>query len=508
MKNEQIKNKFIEKALNFETQRILCRWFEPAVKEGEEYPLVVYLHGGGECGNDTTLVLKNNGAVDFAAPEWQAKHPCYIVAPQCPEGMSWTSEENVKLVIKSIESLAGQYPIDNNRIYLTGIAMGGEGTWHLITKYPDVFAAAMPVCGAGVPKDLSSAKSLPVWAFHAADDPVVPVSASGDPRWKGMSGTRRMVIRLRSIGNRQVRYTEYPPGTMEKQWGVSPHSAWVAAYSDQEALTWLFEQNRLQRYDIEFIMPGIWQIGDCWFGAHFYILEGADKALVIDTGMVKDAMGIVKSLTRLPVELIATHVHFDHISQTDQFGKFYMSKKDSHLWDFYKSLLPDNTSVPEDIVDIKDGGKIDLGGGVVVEAFELPGHSPGSLMLIDRYHGVCFAGDTAGNGEYVWAQVPGSLNLSDYKASIDRFLNFLDKEGLNDIVFLGGHRRQEWWDFPECNHYNPLCRELLEDLSTLITLVLNDEVTIAPSPVTFHNDATLRADYGMAILLFRQENKK
>ena len=507
MTNEQIKDKFVEKTMSNGEHSLKYRFFIPKTKEGEQYPLVVYLHGMGERGDDSILVLKYNGAVDFAAPEWQEEHPCYVFAPQCPENMDWTSEENVKLLYKAIKELPEKYPIDNNRVYLTGFSMGGTGTWNLIARYPDLFAAAMPVCGAGIAKNMDTAKSVPVWAFHAEDDPVVPVSASDEPEWKGLSGSRRLVIRLRGIGNRHVHYTEYPAGFMEEHWNVTPHASWVAAYSDKKALAWMFEQNRKQRYDIEFIMPGIWQIGDCWYGTHIHIVEGADKALVIDTGMIEDTVGVVKSLTRLPYELICTHVHYDHVNNADQFGKFYMSKKELPVWDFYKTLIPENTSTVDDIIDIKHGDKLDLGGGVVIEAFEVAGHSPGSLMLIDRYHHVCFAGDTIGNGQYTWIQVPGSLKLLAFKANIDRFLDFMEKENLNDITFLGGHRRQEWWEDPDRNYYNPLCRELFEDMSKLCTMIVNDEVKIEESNIVFDNKLAKTAKYGMAIILFDDANK-
>jgi glyoxylase-like metal-dependent hydrolase (beta-lactamase superfamily II)/predicted esterase len=505
--NSRIKNKFIEKVITSEEPRLACRLFEPDVKKGEKYPLVVYLHGMGERGSDTMLVLKNSGAIDFVRPEWQAKHPCYIFAPQCPEDTVWTSEEITALLVKAVAELTAQYPIDDNRVYITGLSMGGMGTWNLIAKYPHLFTAAMPICGAGIPGEILNARTLPVWAFHAADDPTVPVSAHLGFPFEGMYGTRRLVAALRGTGSRNVCYTEYPAGCMEKKYGVSPHESWVAAYKDEEALEWLFKQNRKQRYDIDYIMPGIWQIGDCWFGTHFYIVEGADKALVIDTGMVEDTAGIVKSLTRLPYELIATHVHYDHINNADQFGKFYMSKKELPYWDYYKSLLPDNTSTIDDIIGITDGYKLDLGGGVVIEAFELGGHSPGSLMLVDRYHNVCFLGDTVGNGEYAWLQVPGSLNLSEFKVNIDHFLGFLAREGLNDITFLGGHRRQEW-NFPNNTRYNPMCRELLEDMSKLCTMVINDEAEISASSIIFENSKTLTAKYGMARILFQEDNKK
>ena len=501
------KDKFAEKSIALEGPGLAYRLFEPKTESGKQYPLVVYLHGAGERGSDTALVLKNSGPLELASEKWQAKHPCYVFAPQCREGKTWITDDNVKLVLKAIQELLGKYPIDGNRIYITGISMGGMGTWNLIAKNPDLFAAAMPVCGAGIPREIDAAKSVPVWAFHAADDPAVPVSGPFSTATETLFGSRRMVIRLRSIGNRHVHYTEYPAGFMQKRWGKTPHESWVAAYNDEEALEWLFKQDRKQRYEIVHHMPGIWQIGECWFGTHFYVVEGADKALVIDTGMVEDTLGLVKSLTSRPCELILTHVHHDHINNAHQFGKFYMSKRELPIWDFYKAMVPNNKSKLKDVIDIKHGEKIDLGGGVVIEAFELPGHSPGSLMLIDRYHHVCFVGDTVGNGEYAWIQIPGSLSLTEFKASIERFLEYLRKEGLEDIVFLGGHRRQEW-NYPDLTRYNPLSIELLEDMSKLCTMIVKDEVETRTSDVIFDGKAGLCASYGMANILFNGDTKK
>ena len=506
--SNQIKEQFAEKMFTAGQAHLAYRLFAPEMQGEEQLPLVVYLHGVGERGSDTMLVLKNSGPVDLAQPDWQAQHPCYILAPQCPADKMWADEDMLALLQQLIGNVCGQYAINDNRIYLTGLSMGGIGTWSMITKYPDLFAAAMPICGGGVPQEIGAAKSMPIWAFHGVGDPVIPISGPTQAPFAGYHGTRSMILRLRSWGRDHVHYTEYPAGYLEQEYGVSPHAAWVAAYSDTEALEWLFAQDRTQRYDVEFVMPGIWQIGDCWYGTHFYVLEGKDKALVIDTGMVTgDMTKLVEALTHLPYQMIATHVHYDHLNNSDQFGKFYMSKKDMPFWDFYMSLLPDNTSTPEDVIDVKDGEIISLGGGVDIEIFELGGHSPGSLMLIDRHHNVCFAGDTVGNGENAYLQVPGSLNLSEFKVNVDRFLAYLEKEGLNDIVFLGGHRRQEW-NYPENTRYNPLCRELLEDMSTLCTMIINDEVDIQPSPISFANSVTLTASHGMAKILFQEENKK
>ncbi|KAF2959219.1 MULTISPECIES: prolyl oligopeptidase family serine peptidase [unclassified Thermotoga] len=220
------------------------RLFVPKdVNPDRKYPLVVFLHGAGERGTDNYLqVAGNRGAVVWAQPRYQVVHPCFVLAPQCPPNSSWSTlftdrknpfnpEKPLLAVIKIIRKLLDEYNIDENRIYITGLSMGGYGTWSAIMNFPELFAAAIPICGGGDVSKVERIKDIPIWVFHAEDDPVVPVENS-----------RVLVKKLAEIGGK-VRYTEYEKGFMEKH-GWDPHGSWIPAYESQEVVEWLFEQSR------------------------------------------------------------------------------------------------------------------------------------------------------------------------------------------------------------------------------------------------------------------------
>ena len=506
--NEAVKDLFTVEEMRDGGHRFGYMFYTPESREGETYPMVIYLHGAGERGDDTRLALANSGGTAFAHPDWQKEHPCFVFAPQCPADKFWTDEENIKLIVKAIQVLPTQYPIDTNRVYVTGLSMGGMGTWELISKYPQLVAAAMPICGAGNPMEVKNAKNVPVWAFHAADDPAVPAAHKMDhPYLNSLFGTATMVAALRSTANPNVRYTEYEPGYMEKL-GLSAHASWIPAYSDKEALEWMFSQTRYDRYEVELIQPGVWFIDD-FRDSSFYIVEGTEKALVIDTGMGGgDIIGLIKSLTKLPFELAITHAHGDHMMHSDKFGKFYMSKKEEAVLPrFMEMMMSDSKTTADDILDIKDGDIIDLGGGVVIEVLEINGHSPGSVAYLDRTHNLCFTGDAIGSGAGVWMQVPGALDLSEYKRNLEHLISRLSEEGLEDLWFLGGHRWQEL-GHPKGSAYNPLTKDLIRDMITLCGMVLNDDVDFGTSPISHTGEPTLMASHRSAMMLFRESNRK
>lgn len=184
--------------------------------KNKTYPLLIFLHGSGERGDSLELV-KKNGPPSFI--ENRPDFPFLTVSPQCPVGKRWDPEE-LQLML---EKLKHKYRIDPSRIYLTGLSMGGFGTWAWACSYPNQFAAIAPVCGGG---DIQFARELtttPVWAFHGDADPVVPVKR-----------TIEMVDAVNAKGG-SARMTIYP--------GVG-HDSWVNAYNDQELYKWLLEHVR------------------------------------------------------------------------------------------------------------------------------------------------------------------------------------------------------------------------------------------------------------------------
>jgi predicted peptidase len=203
---------------------------------GKKYPLVVFLHGAGERGDDNTITLKH-GAKEFANEERRKQYPCYVLIPQCPKEKKWSNtdwskesskhpeqaSESLALVKDLIDEMVENAGVDANRIYLTGLSMGGYGTWDAIARYPNFFAAAAPICGGGDPSTVDRFSRLPIWVFHGAKDQAVKVTRSRD-----------MVEALKKVGS-GVKYTEYP--NLE-------HDSWTPTYANAEFYAWLFAQQK------------------------------------------------------------------------------------------------------------------------------------------------------------------------------------------------------------------------------------------------------------------------
>jgi predicted peptidase len=153
--------------------------------------------------------------------EEQADFPFITVSPQCPYDFCWLMEAHTLNAL--LDEVAARYAVDADRIYLTGLSMGGYGAWHLGSQYPERFAAVVPIAGGGVPQDVCTLKDVPVWAFHGELDDVVPVSESEE-----------MVDALKACGG-DVRFTLYP--------GVY-HDSWTQTYSNPELYEWLLTHTR------------------------------------------------------------------------------------------------------------------------------------------------------------------------------------------------------------------------------------------------------------------------
>jgi len=204
------------------TVRLNYLLFLPKGYEGSsrKWPLILFLHGAGERGDDLALVQKH-GIPKIV--EQQPDFPFITVSPQCPEDAWWLSE--TAGLIRLLDNVVAKYAVDTKRIYLTGLSMGGYGTWHLAVEHPDRFAAIAPICGGffGPPKFVCALKEIPVWAFHGAKDPVVPLEES-----------EKLVKALRECdGN--VRFTIYPE---------AGHDSWTEAYDDPELCAWFLGHSR------------------------------------------------------------------------------------------------------------------------------------------------------------------------------------------------------------------------------------------------------------------------
>lgn len=199
-----------------------------------KYPLVIFLHGSGERGNNNESQLKW-GVLNFASDQIMKIHRPIVIAPQCPENMSWSNFSRkdmslqplptvpMKLLIELIHKLIANLPVDTNRIYITGLSMGGFGTFDAISRYPSLFAGAVPVCGGGDVSKAQLISHIPIWIFHgeldAAVSPVLSIN---------------MVEALTKAG-------AHPGFTLYPETG---HFSWIAAYSDTMMLEWLFRQRK------------------------------------------------------------------------------------------------------------------------------------------------------------------------------------------------------------------------------------------------------------------------
>jgi predicted peptidase len=186
---------------------------EPA----KRYPLLMFLHGSGERGKDL-MKLKVHSIPKII--DTKDDFPFIVVSPQCPEGERWDAETLNALLDEIIAKLS----VDTNRIYLTGLSMGGFGTWKFAAAYPERFAAIAPVCGGGTIEDTWRLKEMPVWAFHGAKDDVVLPEES-----------ERMVASLKRMGNTQTKFTLYPDAN---------HNAWDATYANSELYEWFLQHTK------------------------------------------------------------------------------------------------------------------------------------------------------------------------------------------------------------------------------------------------------------------------
>ena len=181
-------------------------------------PMIVALHGAGERGDDHKKITVH-GVARYISEG--LKVPAVVLAPQCPSGFTWNM---LTVELKElIDSVAAEYEVDADRISLTGLSMGGFGTWEMGINYPGFFSALAPICGGGMSWRVGEIGKTPVWTFHGDSDDVVPPE-----------GTYAMVAKLRSKGG-NVKFTVFQ--------GVK-HNSWAPAYEDTKVIDWLIAQNR------------------------------------------------------------------------------------------------------------------------------------------------------------------------------------------------------------------------------------------------------------------------
>lgn len=210
------------------------------MKPGEKYPLVLFLHGAGERGRDNERQLTHGGQM-WLNPVNREKYPAFVLAPQCPETGYWAYgarpqsfmpeemplDEPMNRVSRTLKDLLDAYlampQVDKDRVYIMGLSMGGMGTFDLAVRYPDVFAAAIPICGTVNPARLEAAKDVKFRIFHGdADNVVTP------------EGSRAAYRALKAAGAK-VEYIEFP--------GCN-HGSWTPAFNYPDFMSWLFNQKK------------------------------------------------------------------------------------------------------------------------------------------------------------------------------------------------------------------------------------------------------------------------
>ena len=211
--------------------------------KSKKYPLVLILHGAGERGDNNEAQLTHGGQL-FLQEKNRKKFPAIVVFPQCPANSFWSSVDIVRdkqpveftfdyarpskeplvSTYELVKKIMSEESVDPSRVYVAGLSMGGMGTFEIVYQHPELFAAAMPICGGG-DSEKYDARILktPFWIFHGAKDPVVNV------KW-----SREMVAKLKKL-KAKVTYTEYPEAL---------HNSWDNAFVEPEFLKWMFKQKR------------------------------------------------------------------------------------------------------------------------------------------------------------------------------------------------------------------------------------------------------------------------
>jgi predicted peptidase len=195
-------------------------------RPADQWPLIFFLHGSGERGSDVWRVA-THGPSKYI--ETHPDFPFIVVSPQCAEREHWSSDALMDLLDQAVQL----YRVDTNRIYLTGLSMGGFGAWELASSYPERFAAVAPICGGGRfisvlmsqgNGRLDALRSLGIWAFHGAKDDVVPLAES-----------ERMVRMMKEAGCKEVLFTVYPE---------AKHNSWTETYNNPELYEWFLKHRR------------------------------------------------------------------------------------------------------------------------------------------------------------------------------------------------------------------------------------------------------------------------
>jgi len=226
MKNDSGESRQSEKGFKKTlSKKVSCKYLLYLPKgyeeKGKKWPVIVFLHGAGERGGNLELVKKHGPPKMIGQGR---EFTFIIVSPQCPNDVWWPEQTDV--LINLLDYIEKNYRVDTDRIYLTGLSMGGFGTWSWACAEPNRFAAIAPICGGGERYLATRLKDVPVWAFHGAKDNVVPVKR-----------TEEMVEAVNKAGGK-AKATIYPE---------AEHDSWTATYDNQELYDWFLTHRTSDR---------------------------------------------------------------------------------------------------------------------------------------------------------------------------------------------------------------------------------------------------------------------
>ena len=251
------------------------------------------------------------------------------------------------------------------------------------------------------------------------------------------------------------------------------------------------------------IAPGIYDVLDAGMSS-FYLVEGNEKTAVIDTGITPEAsiMPLIRQYTSKPVILALTHAHIDHWYHMDEFETVYMCHDELTMPEtFLTEMMGGKKLKPERTLDIRTGSVIDLG-GTSLEVCQVPGHTPGSVVFLEKRGNHLFTGDAIGSGYGVWMQTPTAIPLDQYYVSLTHLLAWLVERG-GRMAFHGGHRYQ-MFQSTAIPGFNPPSLGLLCDLIDLVDQVVTGQIVGRTSHVdkVMELKPPLYASYGRAELQY------
>ncbi|MCA9217348.1 MAG: dienelactone hydrolase family protein [Planctomycetales bacterium] len=234
--------------VDFSTPDLPGRLYVPPEAADSERPVILFLHGAGETGSNNRAQINSNVDNLFAAAK---ERGAFLYAPQAKTVVggifNWNDTDRTNEVMLKLDEILAGYNTDPNRVYVTGLSMGGGGTWNLLSRYSDRFAAAVPIAGVRTGDDFEPANLLttPIWAFHARNDSVISANFSrrvvnsvlqvaGDPELEFPSFRDRESVFEFASDSPHLRYTEYPTGG---------HGIWGTVYGTAEVQDWMFAQS-------------------------------------------------------------------------------------------------------------------------------------------------------------------------------------------------------------------------------------------------------------------------